>query len=176
MKSSDPLLLTDDNLYCGMYPAGKVDISQHLAIPRFPQSDGLECLSDFRIVLNPLCIMCSPHHSFPSSIIISSRQKKTALSVNTEGKRPNWKLWPLCVSRHVSNTVLASSIFHQKALVNSTVNYMIECLCHLIFTLNVYNSGILRYVRYSNWVHHKKGAWRWMLIMKMYCSITGPPP
>ena len=24
---------------CGMYPAGKVDISQHLAIPGFPQSD-----------------------------------------------------------------------------------------------------------------------------------------
>ena len=104
-------------------------------------------LTDFKIILNPLCIMCSPHHSFPSSIIISSRQKKTALSVNTEGKRPNWKLWPLCVSRHVSNTVLASSIFHQKALVNSTVNYMIECLCYLIFTLNVHSPGILRYVR-----------------------------
>ena len=26
-------------LRCGMYPAGKVDISQHLAIPGFPQSD-----------------------------------------------------------------------------------------------------------------------------------------
>ena len=33
MKSSDPLLLADVTLRCGMYPAGKVDI------PGFPQSD-----------------------------------------------------------------------------------------------------------------------------------------
>ena len=39
MKPSDPLLLVDVTLHCGMYPAGKVDISQHLAIPGFPQSD-----------------------------------------------------------------------------------------------------------------------------------------
>ena len=39
MKPSDPLLLADVTLRCGMYPAGKVDISQHLAIPGFPQSD-----------------------------------------------------------------------------------------------------------------------------------------
>jgi hypothetical protein len=39
MKPSEPLLLADVNLHCGMYPAGKVDISQHLAIPGFPQSD-----------------------------------------------------------------------------------------------------------------------------------------
>ena len=39
MKSSDPLLLADVTLRCGMYPAGKVDISRHLAIPGFPQSD-----------------------------------------------------------------------------------------------------------------------------------------
>ena len=39
MKPSDPLLLADGNLRCGMYPAGKVAISQHLAIPGFPQSD-----------------------------------------------------------------------------------------------------------------------------------------
>ena len=26
-------------MLCGMYPAGKVDISQHLAIPGIPQSD-----------------------------------------------------------------------------------------------------------------------------------------
>ena len=39
MKPSDPLLLTNVTLRCGMYPAGKVDISQHLAIPGFPQSD-----------------------------------------------------------------------------------------------------------------------------------------
>jgi hypothetical protein len=35
MKPSDPLLLADGNLHC----AGKVAISQHLAIPGFPQSD-----------------------------------------------------------------------------------------------------------------------------------------
>ena len=39
MKPHDPLLLADVALRCGMYPAGKVDISQHLAIPWFPQSD-----------------------------------------------------------------------------------------------------------------------------------------
>ena len=39
MKPSDPLLLADGNLRCGMYPAGKVAISQHLAIPGVPQSD-----------------------------------------------------------------------------------------------------------------------------------------
>ena len=39
MKPSEPLLLPDVTLCCGMYPAGKVDIFQHLAIPRFPQSD-----------------------------------------------------------------------------------------------------------------------------------------
>ena len=39
MKPSDPLLLANITLHCGMYPAGKVDISRHLAIPGFPQSD-----------------------------------------------------------------------------------------------------------------------------------------
>ena len=37
--NSDPLLLTDGTLRCGMYPAGKVTISQHLATPKFPQYD-----------------------------------------------------------------------------------------------------------------------------------------
>ena len=39
MKPSDPLLLADVNLCCGIYLAGKVAIYQHLAIPWFPQSD-----------------------------------------------------------------------------------------------------------------------------------------
>ena len=40
MKPSDPLLLADGTLRCGMYPAGKVvAISWHLATPRFPQFD-----------------------------------------------------------------------------------------------------------------------------------------
>ena len=39
MKPSDPLLHADVALRFGMYPAGKVDISQHLATPGFPQSD-----------------------------------------------------------------------------------------------------------------------------------------
>ena len=38
-QPSDPLLLADGNLRCGMYPTGKIAISQHLAIPGFPQSD-----------------------------------------------------------------------------------------------------------------------------------------
>ena len=39
MNPSDPLLLADITLCCWMYPACKVDISQHLAIPGFPQGD-----------------------------------------------------------------------------------------------------------------------------------------
>ena len=42
MKPSEPLLLADVALLCGVYPASKVDISQHLAIPRFPQSDHID--------------------------------------------------------------------------------------------------------------------------------------
>ena len=37
MKPSVPLLLANVALGCGMYPAGKVDISQHLATPGFPR-------------------------------------------------------------------------------------------------------------------------------------------
>ena len=37
MKPSDPLLLADVTLHCGMYLVGKVDISQHIAIIRFLQ-------------------------------------------------------------------------------------------------------------------------------------------
>ena len=33
------LLLSDVPLHCGMYPSGKVGISQHNATPKFPQSD-----------------------------------------------------------------------------------------------------------------------------------------
>ena len=46
MKPSDPLLLADVTLHCGMYPAGKVDISPHLAIPGFPQSDIVSLISE----------------------------------------------------------------------------------------------------------------------------------
>ena len=37
-ETTDQLLLADVNLRCKMYPAGKVDISQHLAISGLPQS------------------------------------------------------------------------------------------------------------------------------------------
>ena len=37
MKPSDPQLLADVTWCCGIYPAYKVDISQHLAIPGFPR-------------------------------------------------------------------------------------------------------------------------------------------
>ena len=39
MKPSDPLLHNKDTLCCGMYPEGKVAISQHLITPGFPQCD-----------------------------------------------------------------------------------------------------------------------------------------
>ena len=39
MKPSDPLLLADVTLCCGIYPAGKDDILRYLAIPGFPQGD-----------------------------------------------------------------------------------------------------------------------------------------
>ena len=39
MKPIGPLLLDDVALRGRMYPAGKVNTSQHLAIPGFPQSD-----------------------------------------------------------------------------------------------------------------------------------------
>ena len=39
MKPSDPLLIANVTFRCGMYPEGKVDISQHIAIPGFPQID-----------------------------------------------------------------------------------------------------------------------------------------
>ena len=44
MKPSDPVLLGDVALCCGIYPAGKFDISQHLATPGFPQSDLMQML------------------------------------------------------------------------------------------------------------------------------------
>jgi hypothetical protein len=36
MKPSDPLLLADSTLRCGMYSLRKIAISQPLANPRFP--------------------------------------------------------------------------------------------------------------------------------------------
>ena len=39
MKPSDQLLLANVTLRFAMYPAGKVDISQHLAIPWFSQEN-----------------------------------------------------------------------------------------------------------------------------------------
>ena len=39
MKPDYPLLLADGTLHCGMYPAGKVAISLHLATSGLPQCD-----------------------------------------------------------------------------------------------------------------------------------------
>ena len=39
MKPSDPLLLADGTLHCGMYLASKVAISQHLATSGLPKFD-----------------------------------------------------------------------------------------------------------------------------------------
>jgi hypothetical protein len=41
MKSSFPLLLAAGTLRCGMYPVGKVAISQHLVTPGFPQCNNI---------------------------------------------------------------------------------------------------------------------------------------
>ena len=44
MKHSDPLLaVAYVALHCRMYLAGKVDLTQHLATPEFPQSDHTGC-------------------------------------------------------------------------------------------------------------------------------------
>ena len=53
-ETSDPLLLADGTLRCGMYPAGQVAISQHLATPGFPQCDqmsesNVQCQSPFSL-------------------------------------------------------------------------------------------------------------------------------
>ena len=42
MKPSDPLLLADGTLRCRMNPEGKVAISRHLVIPRFPRVQNLK--------------------------------------------------------------------------------------------------------------------------------------
>ena len=39
MKPSNPLLLADGTLRCGMYPAGNVAIARHLDTLGFPQCD-----------------------------------------------------------------------------------------------------------------------------------------
>ena len=39
MKPSDPMLLADYTLCCGVYPTGKVAIYQHLATLGFPKCD-----------------------------------------------------------------------------------------------------------------------------------------
>ena len=59
MKPSDPMLLVDSTLCCGMYSAGKVDISQHLAILGFS---------------NPVwtLVLCVMKHSQPPDLKSSS--------------------------------------------------------------------------------------------------------
>ena len=66
MKPSDPLLLADVTLSCRIYPAGKVDISQHLAIPRFPQSDDTVSKQSADLFL------CVVKHSRPPDLKSSS--------------------------------------------------------------------------------------------------------
>ena len=66
MKPSDPLLLANVTLHCGMYPAGKVDISQHLAIPGSPRVTILS-LSPVQTLVH-----CVVKHSRPSDLKSSS--------------------------------------------------------------------------------------------------------
>ena len=67
MKPSDPLLLTDVTLHCGMYPAGKVAISRHLATSWFPQ---------YQIMI---CIFCTNYSFFISLLGINSNQFPTII-------------------------------------------------------------------------------------------------
>ena len=66
MKPSDPILLADVTLCCGMYPAGKVDISQHLAIPGFPRVTILS-VSPMQTLVH-----CVVEHSRPPDLKSSS--------------------------------------------------------------------------------------------------------
>ena len=77
MKPSDPLLLANVTLLCRMYPAGKVDIAWHLAIPGFPQSDHTNCRQ----------AQCVVKHSRP--------QLKTVLLCNNAiiGSKLRVKIW-----------------------------------------------------------------------------------
>ena len=69
MKSSDPLLLADDTLHSGMYPAGKVAISLQLATPGFPWCDQTVC--KLSADAGSLCSKVSKHPDLKSSSNIS---------------------------------------------------------------------------------------------------------
>ena len=58
MKPSDLLLLANVPLHCKMYPAGKADISRHLATPGFPQSD--HTIGEPSADTVSLCSECQP--------------------------------------------------------------------------------------------------------------------
>ena len=89
MKPSDPLLLADVTLRCRMYPAGKVDISQHLAIPGFPQSD--------HTVSKPSSDAGSLCESRPPKVILECRPPICLdYRACNRPQLPSWS-WPSCL-------------------------------------------------------------------------------
>ena len=57
IKLSDPLLLANGTLSCQIYPAGKVDISRHLATPGFPQCEWVTILLASSVWMLVLCVV-----------------------------------------------------------------------------------------------------------------------
>ena len=85
MKSSDPLLLADGNLRCGMYPAGKVAISRHLITPGFPGVSASSVRTLAFIEMNhsrPPDLKLSPYVSLPFAWITGPR-KRTQLALTS---------------------------------------------------------------------------------------------
>jgi hypothetical protein len=63
------MLLADVTLCCGMYPAGKVDISRHLAILGFHQSDHtVGKLSSVQMLV--YCVVTSSHPQMSASHLL----------------------------------------------------------------------------------------------------------
>ena len=88
MKSSDPLLFTIVTLPCRMYPTDKVDISQHLAIPGFSQSD--------HTVNKPSAdtgSLCTEAHGRPPDLKSLSNVSFPFAWITGPATDPSWNQW-----------------------------------------------------------------------------------
>ena len=86
-EPSDPLLLADGTLHCGMYPAGKVDISRLLAIMDFPRVTVLSA-SPVRMLVHfvvkhsrPLDLKSSSNVSLPFAWIKDPHKRTQLVSL-----------------------------------------------------------------------------------------------
>ena len=87
MKPSDPLLLADVTLRCGMYLAGKVDISQHLAIPGFPQNGVIFLMDNNRFLVpnnQDLLIL--------KGFLVPKGTTDLVMAKQSEALSPNWMM------------------------------------------------------------------------------------